>query len=57
MFIRKIDVINLMLIIDFVFMVGCSLSARLAIDVYESLSGLDLIEYRSSCWFVYVALW
>ena len=57
MVISKIDVINLMLIIDFVFMIGCSLSVRLAIDVYESLIGFDSIEYHSSCWFVYVALW
>ena len=57
MVISKIDVINLMVIIGFVFVVGCLLTARLAIDVYESLSGLDSIEYRSSCWFVYVALW
>ena len=41
MVIQKIDVINLMLIIGFVFVVGCSLTARLASDVYESLSGLD----------------
>ena len=57
MVISKIDVINLMVIIGFVFVVGCSLSARLAIDVYESLSVLDSIDYRSSCWFVYVAPW
>ena len=57
MVIQKIDVINLMLIIGFVFVVGCSLTARLAIDVYESLIGIDSIDYRCSCWFVYVALW
>jgi hypothetical protein len=33
MVIRKIDVINLMLINGFVFVVGCLLTARLAIDV------------------------
>ena len=41
MVISKIDVINLMLIIGFVFVVGCSLTARLVIGVYESLIGLD----------------
>ena len=38
MVISKIDVINLMVIIVFVFVLCCSLSARLAIDVYESLN-------------------
>ena len=55
MVIQKMDVINLMLIIGFVFVGGCSLTARLAIDVYESLIGIDSIEYWCSCWFVYLA--
>ena len=45
MIIRKIDVIHLMLIIGFVFEVGCSLTVQLAIDDYESLIRIDLIEY------------
>ena len=57
MVIQKIEVINLMLIIGFVIVGGCSLTARLAIDVYESLLGLNSIEYQCSCWFVYVDLW
>ena len=57
MVISKIDVINLMLITGIVFVVGFSLTARLAIDVYESLIGLDSLEYQCSCFFVYVALW
>ena len=57
MVIQKIDVINLMLIIGFVFVVSCSLAARLVIDVYESIIKLELVEHRCSCWFVYVALW
>ena len=57
MVISKIDVINLRVIIGFVFMVDCLLTARLVIDVYESLIGIDSIEYQCSCWFVYVALW